>query len=99
MMRKNWILTTFILFGMAALTGAAAGGQAGAPQNAQSGNAPSERAAAVKHTQTDVGLSGYATFTSATHGNGTLQTPSNSGGGMLELRQILSPFKIGRAHV
>ena len=92
MMRKNWIIITFILFGMAALTGAAARGQAGAPANEQSGSAPSERAVAVKHTQTDVGLSGYATFTSGTKGNGTQQTPTNSAGGMLELRHIVSPL-------
>jgi opacity protein-like surface antigen len=92
MMRKKWMITTFILFGMAALTGAAARGQAGAPAKEQTGNAPSERAAAVRHTQTDVGISGYKTFTSATSGNGTQQTPSDSAGGMLEVRHIVSPL-------
>jgi hypothetical protein len=92
MMRKKWIITTFILFGMAVLTGAAALAQAGAPAKDQTGDAQGERPAAVKHTQTDLGLSGFATFTSGTKGNGTQQTPTNSAGGMLELRHIVSPL-------
>jgi opacity protein-like surface antigen len=35
-------------------------------------------------------LSGYATFNKASSGGGTQQTPSNSYGGMFELRQIRS---------
>ena len=42
--------------------------------------------------QTDVALSGYATFTSSTSGFGTEQTPHNSAGGMIELRHIVSPL-------
>jgi opacity protein-like surface antigen len=92
MMQKKWMLTTFILFGMAALTSAAAHGQAGAPANEQSGNAAGERVAAASRKQTDIGISGYKTFTSATSGNGTQQTPSDSAGGMLELRHIVNPL-------
>jgi len=92
MMRMKWMLTTFILIGMAALTGAAAYGQADAPANGQSSTAPSGRTAAASSIQTDVGVSGYETFTSATSGLGTQQTPSNSPGGMVEARQIVNPL-------
>ncbi len=44
------------------------------------------------HAQTDVGLSFYKTFNTSTTGNGTTQSPSNSAGGMLEVRHIHSPF-------
>ena len=44
------------------------------------------------HAQTDAGLNVYRTFNNATSGNGTQQTPTNSVGGMLELRHIQSPF-------
>ena len=83
-MGMKWMLTTFILTGMAALTGAAAYGQGGAPAN--------ERTPAASRIQTDIGLSGFETFTSATSGNGTQQTPTNSPGGMFEVRQILKPL-------
>jgi len=42
--------------------------------------------------QTDLALSGYRTFASATSGNGTAQTPSNSEGGMLSFRHIIAPL-------
>ena len=90
-MRMKWMLTTFILFGMTALTGAAARGQAGTPASEQTGGAAGERVApAAKRPQTDVGLSVYEAFTSATSGNGTQQTPTNSLGGMLEVRHIVN---------
>jgi opacity protein-like surface antigen len=94
-MRMKWMLTTFILIGTAALTGAQANGQAGGqastPAGGQSGAAAPERHAASR-IQTDVGLNGYEALTSATSGNGTQQTPSNGPGGMLELRQIVNPL-------
>ncbi len=90
-MRMKWMLTIFILIGMVALTGAAAYGQSGTPSDEQTSTAPSQRTAPpVKTSQTDIGVSGYEVFTSGSSGNGTQQTPSNSAGGMLELRHIVN---------
>ncbi len=91
-MRKKWMLTTFILIGMAALTGAAAYGQADAPAGGQSGAAAKARTAPGSRSQTDIGASFYEALTSATSGNGTQQTPSNAPGGMIELRHIANPL-------
>lgn len=84
-MLKKWMLTTFILTGMAALTGVAAYGQA------DTGKQP-QRARAASYRQTDIGASFYKTFVSSTTGMGTVQTPSDGIGGMLEVRHIASPF-------
>ena len=91
-MRMKWMLTTFTLIGMAALTGATANAQAGAPAGGTTASAPAARTAPPSRIQTDIGLSGYEALTSSTSGNGTLQTPSNSPGGMFEARQIVNPF-------
>jgi|HubBroStandDraft_6_1064221.scaffolds.fasta_scaffold529668_1 opacity protein-like surface antigen len=42
--------------------------------------------------QTDVALSVYGAFHGTTNGNGTIQSPSNSAGGMIELRHISNPL-------
>ncbi len=42
--------------------------------------------------QTDVALSLYGAFNGATNSNGTVQSPSNSAGGMIELRHISNPI-------
>lgn len=42
--------------------------------------------------QTDVALSLYGAFNGTTNGNGTAQSPSNSAGGMVELRHISNPL-------
>ncbi len=42
--------------------------------------------------QTDVALSIYGAFNGSTNGNGVEQSPSNSAGGMLELRHISNPL-------
>ncbi len=42
--------------------------------------------------QTDVAASFYGAFTGTTEGNGTIQSPSNSAGGFLELRHISNPL-------
>ena len=42
--------------------------------------------------QTDVALSLYGAFSGTTNGNGTVQSPSNSAGGMIELRHISNPL-------
>lgn len=47
---------------------------------------------AAVQAQTDVALSLYGAFTGSTSGNGTVQSPSNSAGGMLELRHISNPL-------
>jgi hypothetical protein len=92
MMRKKWMLITFILIAMAALTGAAAYGQGDAPAGGQTGSAAKERTAAGSRSQTDIGGSFYYALTSATSGNGTQETPTNAPGGMVELRHIANPF-------
>jgi hypothetical protein len=92
MMRTKWMLTTFILIGMAALSGAAAYGQDDAPASAKSAPAAKARTAKESDAQLDVGASFYEALTSGTSGNGTQQTPSNGMGGMLEIRQIVKPL-------
>jgi len=42
--------------------------------------------------QTSVGLSIYGAFSGTTSGNGTQQSPSNSAGGLIELRHISNPI-------
>jgi opacity protein-like surface antigen len=42
--------------------------------------------------QTDVALSLYGAFSGSTTGNNTVQSPSNSAGGLLELRHISNPL-------
>jgi opacity protein-like surface antigen len=80
-MRMKWMLTTLMVIGMTALTGAAAYGQ---------DTATKQKAEARSDVDTDAGVSGYGAFTSGTTGAGVVQTPSNSYGGMFELRQIRS---------
>jgi opacity protein-like surface antigen len=42
--------------------------------------------------QTDVALSLYGAFNGTTNGNGTIQSPANSAGGMIEVRHISNPL-------
>lgn len=49
-------------------------------------------AAPSAHAQTDVALSLYGAFNGTTNGNGTIQSPSNSAGGIIELRHISNPI-------
>jgi opacity protein-like surface antigen len=44
------------------------------------------------HAQTDIALSLYGAFNGATNGNGVQQSPSNSAGGIVELRHISNPL-------
>jgi len=46
----------------------------------------------VVSAQTDVALSLYGAFNGTTNGNGTVQSPSNSAGAMVELRHISNPL-------
>jgi opacity protein-like surface antigen len=48
--------------------------------------------AAATRAQTSVGLSLYGAFNGATNGNGVQQSPSNSAGGLFELRHISNPL-------
>ena len=48
--------------------------------------------APVAHAQTDVALSLYGAFNGTTNGNGTIQSPANSAGGIIELRHISNPI-------
>ncbi len=105
-MQMKWMLNTVVLIGMAALSGAAAQGQAGAPAQEQSSDSAQGQAGAPAQEQTgapaqgktsapaerrtDIGISVYETFTSSTTGHGAVQTPSNSAGGMFELRHIVN---------
>lgn len=47
---------------------------------------------AAARAQTDVAVSLYGAFNGTTNGNGTVQSPSNSAGGMIELRHISNPL-------
>lgn len=49
-------------------------------------------AAPSAHAQTDIALSLYGAFNGTTNGNGTIQSPSNSAGGIIELRHISNPI-------
>ena len=42
--------------------------------------------------QTDVALSLYGSFSGRTNGNGTIESPANSAGGIVELRHISNPL-------
>lgn len=48
--------------------------------------------AASASAQTSVGLSLYGAFNQSTSGNNTAQSPSNSAGGLIELRHIANPI-------
>ncbi len=91
-MRLKLMLIIFSSIGMAALSGAAAQGQAGTPAQVHTGAAQPADTRNVDPVLTDAGLSFYKTFTSATSGHGTTQTPSNSVGGLFEVRQIFKPL-------
>jgi hypothetical protein len=47
---------------------------------------------ATAQAQTDVALSGFRTITSSSSGSGTKQTPTESEGGLFELRHIHNPL-------
>jgi opacity protein-like surface antigen len=49
-------------------------------------------ASAAANAQTDVAVSLYGAFTGTTTGNGTVQSPSNAAGGLIEVRHIKHPW-------
>ncbi len=42
--------------------------------------------------QTSVAVNGYGAFSGTTNGNGTVQSPANQAGGLIELRHIANPI-------
>jgi opacity protein-like surface antigen len=48
--------------------------------------------ASMARAETDVAASVYGTFSGATNGNGVAESPSNSAGGLVELRHISNPL-------
>jgi opacity protein-like surface antigen len=87
MMLKKLTLTTYILIGIAALTGVAASAQdtaAPAPQP--------KRASGPGYHQFDIGGSFYKTFVSSSSGMGMKQIPSDGWGGLIEGRYLASPL-------
>ena len=54
---------------------------------------------AMARAQTDVALSLYGAFNGTTNGNGTVQSPSNSAGGIVELRHISNPIVGYEGHI
>ena len=48
--------------------------------------------AVAAQAQTDVALSVYGAFHGTTNGNGTVQSPANAAGGMIEVRHISNPL-------
>ena len=88
-MHKKLTLTTYILIGMAALTGMAAFGQdSPAPQP----QAQARPAGPPSYRQFDIGGSFSKTFVSSTSGMGMKQTPSDGMGGLFEARYLASPL-------
>ena len=47
---------------------------------------------ATARAQTDIGASLYGAFSGTTNANGTVQSPSNAAGGLLELRHLANPI-------
>jgi hypothetical protein len=78
-MQRKRMDTAFLLFGLAGLGCVAASAQT-----------PASTARAL--SRTDIGVSLYGTFSGATSGNNVVQSPSNSAGGMIELRHIVNPI-------
>jgi opacity protein-like surface antigen len=76
-MINNQILTASLIIAMGTLA-TAAGAQV------------KEAVAAV--TNTDVAVSLYGAFNGATNGNGTVQSPANAAGGLIEVRHIVNPI-------
>lgn len=78
MMRTRWMRTAVLFVSTTFLSSGVVFGQA--------------RAAADGLSRTDVGLSVYGAFSGTTTGNGVVQSPSNSAGGLIELRYIRNPI-------
>lgn len=87
-MQRKCVQFAMYLIAFAAACGVTARAQTAAAQSTGTRKA----ASAPDMAETDAGVSFYRTFTGSTRGHGTLQTPSNGYGGMVELRHVQSPF-------
>ena len=76
-MHRGWIPAAILAAGLGALGAVAVGAQV-----KEVGSLP----------KTDVSLSFYGAFSQKTTGNGVIQSPSNSAGGIVELRHISNPI-------
>jgi hypothetical protein len=92
MMRMQWKQAVLFLIGGVALSGAACQAQTGAAGPAQAGSAPTARDRDASGPEFSIGGSFYEALTASTSGNGTVQTTTNSQGGMLEVRYLQNPF-------
>lgn len=92
-MQRKCVQIVFSLVAAATMCCVSAGAQSATVQNppAQKGSA-AKNSVASDMVETDAGVSFYRTFTSSTSGKGTLQTPSNGYGAMVEARHIESPL-------
>jgi hypothetical protein len=92
MMRMQWTQAVLFVIGSAALGGAACQAQTGAAGQAQTNPAPAAQARSVSGPDFSIGGSFYEALNASTTGNGTVQTTTNSPGGMLEVRYLQAPL-------
>jgi hypothetical protein len=91
MMRMKWMQAVVLAAGVAAL-GAACPAQTSAGGQAQSNAVAPAQAKAANEPEFSIGAGFYEAMNQSTNGNGTQQTTTNSGGGMLEVRFIARPL-------
>jgi hypothetical protein len=92
MMRMEWKQAVLMVMGVAALGAAACPAQSNAAGQGQTNSAPPARGSDAGVPEFTIGVSGYEAITKSTAGNGTQQTASNAGGGILEMRFIANTF-------
>ncbi len=90
-MRMKWMQAVVFVAGVAAL-GAACPAQTSGNGQAQANAATPAPAKAANEPEFSIGAGFYEAMNQSTNGNGTQQTTTNSGGGMLELRFIGRPL-------
>lgn len=89
-MRMEWKQAVLFVAGVAVLGSAASPAQTSAA--GQTNTAPPAPARAGDEPQFSIGIGVYGAFNQSTTGNGTQQTTTNSGGGILEVRYIDRPL-------
>ena len=87
----KWMQAVLFVVAVAAL-GAACPAQTSADGQAQTNPATPAQAKAADEAEFSIGGSFYEALNKSTAGNGTVQTTTNSAGGMLEVRFIDKPF-------
>jgi hypothetical protein len=92
MMRMQWKQAVLVVMGSVALGGAACPAQTGAAGPAPTSAAPTAQARNGSEPEFSIGGSFYEALTANTTGNGTVQTTTNSEGGMLEMRYLQKPL-------